>query len=158
MSARAEAKPYAGKFQYFDETGRVLMEGPCRLTAGPESCTVTPASGAPVEAARALRGARTLVEAREIARQIEAPRPVAIMAEALPTLERFAELRAGAPERLDEAGAREILRELKAVGGDLRAVRLALTGEERGPELWTVLTALGREAALERARRVEARG
>ena len=43
MSASPE-----GKFQYLDETGRVLMEGPCRLTAGPENCTVTPASGAPV--------------------------------------------------------------------------------------------------------------
>ena len=48
MSARPEAKPYSGKFQYLDETGRVLMEGPCRLTAGPENCTVTPASGAPI--------------------------------------------------------------------------------------------------------------
>ena len=40
-----------------------------------------------------------------------------------------------APRRtmLDEAGAREIVRELKAVGGDLRALRLALTGAERGP-------------------------
>lgn len=48
MSARPEAKPYSGKFQYLDETGRVLMEGPCRLTMGPENCTVTPASGAPI--------------------------------------------------------------------------------------------------------------
>jgi glutamyl/glutaminyl-tRNA synthetase len=134
--------------------GRLAIEA---IAAMPDD-ELAAASGAPVEAARALRGARTLVEAREIARQIEAPRLVVIAAEAVPTLERFAELRAGAPERLDEAGAREILRELKAVGGDLRTVRLALTGEERGPELWTVLTALGREVALQRVQRAEARG
>jgi glutamyl/glutaminyl-tRNA synthetase len=116
------------------------------------------ASGAPLTAARALRGARTLVEAREIARQIEAPGPVVLPDEALPTLERFAELRARTPVALDEAGAREILRELKAVGGDLRALRLALTGEERGPELWTVLTALPAAETLERVRRVQGRG
>jgi glutamyl/glutaminyl-tRNA synthetase len=116
------------------------------------------ASGARVGAARALRGARTLVEAREIARQIEAPRPVTISAEAVPTLERFDELRARSPERLDEAGAREIVRELKAVGGDLRALRLALTGEERGPELWTVVAALPAAEALERVRRAAGRG
>ena len=34
----------------------------------------------------------------------------------------------GAPERLDEPAARAIVRELKAVGGDLRSLRLALTG------------------------------
>jgi hypothetical protein len=54
---------------------------------------------------------------------------------------------------LDEAGARAIVRELKAVGGDLRALRLALTGAERGPELWAVVAALPRDEALERARR-----
>ena len=116
------------------------------------------ASGAPVGAARALRGARTLVEAREIARQIEAPRPVTISAEAVPTLERFDELRTRSPERLDETGAREIVRELKAVGGDLRALRLALTGEPRGPELWTVVAALPAAEALERVRRAAGRG
>jgi len=54
---------------------------------------------------------------------------------------------------LDEAGARAIVRELKAVGGDLRALRLALTGAERGPELWAVVAALPRDEALERAGR-----
>ena len=43
-----------------------------------------------------------------------------------------------------------ILRELKAVGGDLKTLRLALTGRERGPELWAVLAALPREEALRR--------
>jgi hypothetical protein len=54
---------------------------------------------------------------------------------------------------LDEQGSRAVLRELKAVGGDLKSVRLALTGAGRGPELWTVLAALPREELLRRARR-----
>ena len=116
------------------------------------------ASGAPIAAALALRGARTLVEAREIARQIESPRPVVLPAEAARTLERFAELRARAPEHLVEADARAIVRELKAVGGDLRALRLALTGEQRGPELWTVLAALTTDVAVDRVRRAARRG
>jgi hypothetical protein len=106
--------------------------------------------GAPVELAPALRGARTLVEARAIAAQILSPAPVEAAEEARPTLERFAELVGGAPA-LDRERAKEIVRELKAVGADLRAVRLALTGAERGPELWTVLVALPREELLRRA-------
>ena len=43
---------------------------------------------------------------------------------------------------LVDGDARETVRELKAAGGDLRALRLALTGRERGPELWTVIHAL----------------
>jgi hypothetical protein len=35
--------------------------------------------------------------------------------------------------------------ELKAVDGDLRALRLALTRRAQGPELWTVLAALPSE-------------
>jgi hypothetical protein len=42
------------------------------------------------------------------------------------------------------------VRELKASGGDLRALRLALTGRERGPELWAVIHALPRDEALRR--------
>ena len=42
------------------------------------------------------------------------------------------------------------MRELKAVGGDLRALRLALTGRERGPELWAVIAALPSDEALRR--------
>ena len=115
------------------------------------------AAGAPIEYARALRGARTLVEAREIGKQLLDPEPVSLPAEAGPTLERFVELRAPA-EALDEAGARSIVRELKAVGGDLRALRLALTGAQRGPELWTVLAALPRDESLERVRRARSSG
>jgi hypothetical protein len=92
------------------------------------------------------------VEARQIGRQIAEPEAVSLSAEAVPTLERFVELRMGAGE-LDEAGARAIVRELKAVGGDLRVLRLALTGAERGPELWTVVAALPADEALRRVER-----
>jgi hypothetical protein len=109
------------------------------------------AARAPLALVPALRGARTLAEARAIAGQILAPAPAALGPESRPTLERFAELRAGAPASLDEAGAKAIVRELKAVGGDLRTLRLALTGAERGPELWTVVAALDRDEVLRRA-------
>jgi len=98
----------------------------------------------------ALRGARDLVEARATAEQLEQrpePRPTT----SPETLRRFRELREAAPDDLDKDAARAIVRELKAVGGDLRALRLALTGAERGPELWAVLVALPREEALVRS-------
>jgi glutamyl-tRNA synthetase len=102
------------------------------------------AAEAPLELAPALRGARDLVEAREYARQVLEPEPVSLGEEARPTLERFKELSANGE------GAKEIVRELKAVGGDLKAVRLALTGRERGPELWAIVAALPREETLRR--------
>ena len=102
------------------------------------------AAGAPVELVPALRGARDLVEAREYARQVLEPEPVSLGEEARPTLERFKELSANG------TGAKEIVRELKAVGGDLRALRLALTGRERGPELWAIVAALPRDETLRR--------
>src|SRR5215203_6254855 len=102
------------------------------------------AAAAPVELVPALRGARDLNEAREYARQVLEPEPVSLGEEARPTLERFKELSANG------AGAKEIVRELKAVGGDLRALRLALTGRDRGPELWAVIAALSRDEALRR--------
>jgi tRNA synthetases class I (E and Q), catalytic domain len=100
--------------------------------------------GAPVELARALRGARDLNEARAMALAILEPQPVRLPEDARPTLERFTELRTNG---LD---GKEIVRELKAVGGDLKALRLALTGAERGPELWAVIAALSRDEALRR--------
>jgi glutamyl-tRNA synthetase len=108
------------------------------------------AVGAPRTLAPALRGARDLVEARETARAILEPEEVSLPTEAATTLERFKELRAGANGALDADAAKSILRELKAVGGDLRALRFALTGRERGPELWSILTALDREETLRR--------
>jgi glutamyl/glutaminyl-tRNA synthetase len=102
------------------------------------------AAGAPVELVPALRGARDLLEVREYARQVLEPEPVSLGEDARPTLERFRELSANG------AGAKDIVRELKAVGGDLRALRLALTGRERGPELWAIVAALPREESLRR--------
>lgn len=110
-------------------------------------------AGAPPALARALRGARDLREARDLAGSILEPGPARLLENARPTLERFRELLERAPGRLDEASARSVVRELKALGGDLRALRLALTGREHGPELWTLLTALRREEVLRRAER-----
>jgi tRNA synthetases class I (E and Q), catalytic domain len=98
---------------------------------------------APVSVAPVLRGARDLAEAREYAAHVLEPIPVEV--DAPETLARFRELVEGG---LD-AGA--IVRELKAVGGDLKSVRLALTGRERGPELRAVIAALPRDELLRRA-------
>ena len=108
------------------------------------------AAGAPVEAVPALRGARTLVEAHEYGRLVVDPPHTRVPAAARPTLERFAELRAPASDRLSSDEARAIVRELKAVGGDLKALRLALTGVATGPELAALLAALSRDEALAR--------
>jgi glutamyl-tRNA synthetase len=103
-------------------------------------------AGAPLELVPALRGARDLNEARDYAAAIlEAPDAASV--ESRETLERFRELL----ERVNaNADPRELVRELKAVGGDLRALRRALTGRDRGPELWTVVAALPREETLRR--------
>jgi len=102
--------------------------------------------GTPLELVPALRGARDLNEAREYAASI-LEEPARVTIESPETLERFRELL----ERGNgSADAKELVRELKAVGGDLRALRLALTGRERGPELWAVVAALPREEALRR--------
>ena len=111
------------------------------------------AVGAPLEVAPVLRGARSLVEAREYARAVTDPAPADLPDAAAPTLERFAELRRSAPERLSTDESRAIVREVKAVGGDLRSLRLALTGAETGPELAAVVAALSRDEALARAAR-----
>ena len=102
------------------------------------------AADAPIEVVPALRGARDLAEAHDYARQVLEPEPVSLGEEARPTLERFKELNANG------AGAKDVVRELKAVGGDLRALRLALTGRQRGPELWAILAALPRDETLRR--------
>jgi glutamyl/glutaminyl-tRNA synthetase len=98
--------------------------------------------GVPVTVAPVLRGARDLREAREYAQQVL--EPVRVEVDAPETLQRFRELVEGGVD------PRGILRELKAVGGDLKAVRLALTGRERGPELSAVIAALPREELLAR--------
>jgi glutamyl-tRNA synthetase len=105
--------------------------------------------GAPLELVPALRGARNLNEARAYTDAVLTPpsRRLPLGERETATLVRFRELL----ERTNGAvDARSLVRELKAVGGDLRAVRLALTGQERGPELWAVIAALPRDDALRR--------
>ena len=106
----------------------------------------SPRSGA------AARGAHDLIEAAGLARPCSTP-PSANLAQSPETLARFVELRATMPEVLTKDEAKSLQRELKAVGGDLRALRVALTGRQRGPELWAVLRALPRDEALRRALR-----
>jgi hypothetical protein len=98
--------------------------------------------GVPVSVAPVLRGARDLVEARAYAQLVLEPAEADV--DSPETLARFREL--------VEAGLepKAIVRELKAVGGDLKAVRLALTGSERGPELAAVIAALPPDELLRR--------
>jgi glutamyl-tRNA synthetase len=99
-------------------------------------------AGVPVSTAPVLRGARDLSEAREYAALVlEAPD---VHVDAPETLGRARELAAAGVE------PRALVRELKAVGGDLEALRLALTGRERGPELRAVVAALSRDELLRR--------
>jgi glutamyl-tRNA synthetase len=107
-------------------------------------------AGVPAEAAAVMRGAHDLVEARELAASV-LERPGVDTTQSAETLARFAELRSQFPDTVDKDEAKTIVRELKAVGGNLKALRVALTGRERGPELWAVLRALPRDEALRRA-------
>jgi glutamyl-tRNA synthetase len=163
---RDEGFPAAAVRAYLDELGlpehdvqldlarlrRLAVEA---IAAMPDD-ELAAAAEAPVEVVPALRGARSLVEAKEYARLVLAPEPSELGEDAVTTLDRFAELREPLSERLSQDEARALVRELKAVGGDLRALRLALTGAAKGPELAAVLAALSREEAL--ARTARARG
>jgi hypothetical protein len=132
----------------FDETRlrRLAVEA---LGALPDE-ELAARAGAASRLGPALRGAHDLVEARSIAERLETP-PEPAPSRSPETLARFGELRGAAGDDLDKEQAKAVVRELKAVGGDLRALRLALTGAERGPELWAVLVALPRDEALRRA-------
>lgn len=104
--------------------------------------------------APALRGARTLSEGRAFVEQIATVPEPSVLAEGdRAAVQRLLELRERADEQLDEPTARSLLREVKAVGGNLRTIREVLTGVSRGPELWTVLYGLRREETLERLER-----
>lgn len=160
---RAEGLPSAAVRAYLEELGlpehdvhldlaRLRRLAVDAIAAMPDD-QLAAAAGAPADVVPALRGARTLAEARDYARLVLEPEAVELGADAAPTLERFAELRSPAPERLSPDEGRAIVRELKAVGGDLHALRLALTGADKGPELAAVLAAVPREEALARADR-----
>jgi glutamyl/glutaminyl-tRNA synthetase len=105
--------------------------------------------GVPADVVPVLRGARDLVEARAHADAVLAVPPAA-KSEAVETLTRFRELREGANGALAYDAAKALVRELKAVGGDLHALRVALTGRDRGPELAAVVAALSRDETLRR--------
>jgi glutamyl-tRNA synthetase len=87
-----------------------------------------------------MRGARDLNEARDYARLVAEPESARVADEE--TLGRFVEL--------VDLPPRELVRELKAAGGDLRALMMALTGRDRGPGLAAILEALPKEEALRR--------
>jgi glutamyl-tRNA synthetase len=99
--------------------------------------------GVDASLAPVLRGARDLAEAREYAQIVLEPEHVDV--DAAETLARFRELVESGVE------PRAIVRELKAVGGNLKALRLVLTGRERGPELAAVIAALPRDELLRRS-------
>jgi hypothetical protein len=98
--------------------------------------------GVPVSLAPVLRSARDLREAREYATLVLEPQRVDVAAP-----ETFARFR-----ELVEAGTepKSVVRGLQAVGGDLKALRRALTGAERGPELSAVIAALPPDELLGR--------
>jgi glutamyl/glutaminyl-tRNA synthetase len=97
-------------------------------------------AGVEVRYAPVMRGARDLTEARRFVDELL--RPESADPTDPETLERFKEL-ADLPPR-------DLLRELRAAGGNLRALRLALTGRATGPELSVILAALPKEEALRR--------
>jgi glutamyl/glutaminyl-tRNA synthetase len=160
---RDEGLPAAAVRAYLDELGRPEHDVQLDLArlrrlaidaiAALGDVELAEAAGAPVELVPVLRGARSLVEARAYAELVLRPGQVAVPFQARATLERFSELRAGAEEVLTVEGARALVRELKAAGGDLRSLRLVLTGATKGPELAAVLAALSREEALARVSR-----
>jgi glutamyl-tRNA synthetase len=160
-SLREQGIPAAAVRRYLDELGLpkhdVHYDLPRIRRLAIETIAEMPddelaeAAGAPVELVPVLRGARDLKEARELALQVQEPESVHLPEEARPTLERFKELRERASNGLDHDSARELVRELKAVGGDLKTLRLALTGRDRGPELAALLEALPKDEALRRA-------
>src|SRR3954453_23266753 len=80
-------------------------------------------AGLPVEAAPLMRGAHDLVEARAVALSVLDP-PAGSESASPETLVRFAELRSELPEVLSKDEAKSVVRELKAVGGNLRALRV----------------------------------
>jgi len=108
--------------------------------------------GVPVGVVPVLRGARDLVEAKAHADAILNPPSdkVSLGEKGPATVERFRELRERANGGLEYDEAKSLVRELKAVGGDLHALRLALTGRDRGPELAAVVAALDRDETLRR--------
>lgn len=152
-SLRDEGIPAEAVRAYLEELGLPRHDvhlDPARLRrlstetlAGLDDEELAARVGVPFSVAPVLRGARDLAEARAYAELVLEPATVEV--DSPETLARFREL--------VEAGLepRALVRELKAVGGDLKALRLALTGRDRGPELAAVIAALPRDELLRRA-------
>ena len=94
--------------------------------------------------APALRGVHTLAEAGELVASV-------VLAPDRHPLPELAEVRAGFPDEVSEQQAHDLVDELRRRHIPLRQARLALTGRERGPELWAVLAAIPRDEAIRRA-------
>jgi glutamyl-tRNA synthetase len=106
-----------------------------------------PAGTDPAQAealAPALRGVHTLAEAGDLVASVVLPPEPRPLPELAAVRERY-------PDRLTEAEARDLVEELRRREIPLRRARLALTGRERGPELWAVLAAIPRGEAIRRA-------
>ena len=94
--------------------------------------------------APALRGAHTLAEAGDLVACVtEAP----LRNRCLSWRRSASATPIGSPSRRRAA----LVDELRSAGVPLREARIALTGRERGPELWAVLAALPRDEAIRRA-------
>ena len=109
-------------------------------------------AGIPVEAVPLARGAHDFREARALAdAALTPPSDSLLLGEGdRETLVRFRELRDVAGATLAKDDAKGIVREVKAVGGNLRALRGALTGRDSGPELWAIVAAVPRDETLRR--------
>jgi len=105
--------------------------------------------GVPASVVPVMRGARDLREARAYADAVLTPpnSDLSLDEKGRATLLRSRELLERANGSID---ARTLVREVKAIGGDLRTLRRALTGQDRGPELWTVIAALPPDETLRR--------
>jgi len=105
--------------------------------------------GVPTSVVPVMRGARDLREARAYADAVVTPpnSDLSLDEKGRATLLRSRELLERANGSID---ARTLVREIRAVGGDLRTLRRALTGQDRGPELWTVIAALPPDETLRR--------
>ena len=161
---REEGFPPEGVRAYLDELGLpahdVQLDLPRlrRLAtdaiAAMSDAELAAAAGAPIEAVPALSRSAF---ARRGSRVRTVRRRPPVEASLRPTRVRRSSASASsgrtAPISSPRTGPRSVVRELKAVGGDLRSLRLALTGAAKGPELWAVLAAVPRDEALERARR-----
>ena len=155
VSLRDEGIPAEAVRAYLEELGLPRHDVHLDLTRVRRLSTQTLAAlsdeelaarvGVPVSVAPVLRGARDLAEARAYAELVLQPTPAEV-----DSPETFARAR-----ELVEAGLdpKAIVRELKAVGGDLKALRVALTGQQRGPELAAIIAALPRDELLSRLER-----